>query len=200
MKNIISNFDYTCKFTTSFQEYWLSVFPSESVKSAIAHLKSQWQEADQLTTNEFLYEMVIANFQIKASMEETMLRYLNNAVKRQETFQLSLNNFSGHPNGSIYLRVTYKENLLPLLSALKPIQEYIERNGCNYMRYYNNQIIYLWKNLQEDIFLNRMFELSEKTYHAIFPIEYLYLFKKDNYNQKNKLVQILKLSENTINK
>src|SRR5881275_1935602 len=49
--------------------------------------------------------ITIANFLAKEAMEETILRYIQRICSEQTAFNVMLNNFSGFPPDTIYIRV-----------------------------------------------------------------------------------------------
>src|SRR4051812_14441115 len=63
--------------------------------------------------------ITIANFLAKEMMEDTLVRWIQNICRLQNFFTVSLNNFSGFPPHTIYLRVQDPKPFMQLASAMK---------------------------------------------------------------------------------
>jgi hypothetical protein len=49
--------------------------------------------------------ITIANFMAYEAMEETLIRYLHRIISEEKSFNVTLNNYSGVPPHTVYIRV-----------------------------------------------------------------------------------------------
>lgn len=178
----------------SSADYRLSIFPPASIISQLESLTASYGDKSYDST----FEIVLATFNLKDCVEKTMLRLFENLMRSHHSFELTLNNFGGDPQGSIFLRLMDQQKLAIFLHSFLGLDEFMRSNGCDLIHYYGNQPLYLWKKLSEDVFLDMMLLLSKQTFHESFTVDTLYLFKYDHTENKNRLVQIFKLRDQAI--
>ena len=111
--------------TMGLQEYLLVIKPCNEVYNKISEEKenfySVYKEKTVVKTKPYI---TIANFLAKESMEETMIRWIQRICSRQKSFVVTLNNYSGFPPHTIFLRVQDPEPFKILARELKTIDEY----------------------------------------------------------------------------
>lgn len=74
--------------------------------------------------------LTIGRFGAKEWMEDTMIRWIQRICAKIRAFQVTLNNFSGFPPHSIYLRVLDKEPFRRMAQELKIVNDYLLSNQC----------------------------------------------------------------------
>lgn len=174
---------------TEFSNYRLSIFPGQQVKHSLKEIVEEFEGKP----DDQDYELILMKFSIRNAFEDTMLRFLDNLMRRQSCFDLALNNFGGDPHGSIFLRLMGQEKIERFLSSFEPLGGFIQADKGKFIRYFGNQSVYLWRNLTEDVFRQRMLQLSQQTFHESFPVDTFYLFREDNAYKTSRLVQIFRL-------
>src|SRR4051812_28154644 len=90
----------------SMRPYSLVAFPDTFVSQKIGIEKEfLGQVYKQQAVNSSKPGITVATFFAFEAMEETLLRYIQRICSSQESFEVTLNNYSGFPPHSVYLRV-----------------------------------------------------------------------------------------------
>lgn len=174
---------------TGLTDYKLCLFPPRSVTDKLQNVLTSFQEKPFDPT----FEIVLAKFSVDDRVEKTMLRFFENMIRTHCKFDLTLNNFGGDPHGSIFLRLMDPYKLQCFFHSFLTLEEFLRNNNCKSIRYFGRHPVFIWKNLGEDIFLERMLTLSKVSFCEVFRVNALHLFKKDNLNKTDKLLQIFQL-------
>ena len=114
-----------------YPEYVLAIKPGEELSVKICAEKRDFMMAYKLDGSApHKSHIAVAKFIGKESMEETISRWLRNVCTKQKAFTITLNNYSGVPAQSIYLRIMDTAPILLLAKELKIIDEFIKAGGC----------------------------------------------------------------------
>jgi len=125
--------------------------------------------------------ITIANFLAKEGMEETLARWIQNICHLQNSFTVTLNNYSGFPPHTIYLRVQDAEPFKKLANALKILDGFIQSNDCPPLKLITKPHLTIARQLPEYIYQTAIKEYSQKTFHEFFKVDKLILLKRDAY-------------------
>jgi 2'-5' RNA ligase len=176
IRNAATNF-YT---DHDLREYRLVVYPGSEINEQITEEKKIfWCTYHYETALKAKPHIVVAKFMIKEGMEETVVRWIQNICNLQNGFSVLLNNYSGFPPDTIYLRVQNDEPFKKLANALKILDGFIQSNGCPPLELISKPHLPIAKRLPECIYKTAINEYAEKTFHGSFKVEKLVLLKKD---------------------
>lgn len=182
-------------------EYLLVVHPNEHVYNKIMTEKQafyeQFKEKRAIKTKPHI---TIANFLAREAMEETIIRYVQRICNQQPAFDVMLNNYSGFPPHTIYIRV---QNQLPfrlLAKELKAVRDYVHSCSCPPVKLITNPHVSIARSLPEDVYFKALMQYSQKTFHETFTVNELVLLRRSNQLDSCKSINVfyLKPSQNNL--
>ena len=144
--------------------------------------------------------LVIAKFNAREEMEETMVRYMQRIIMQQNSFEVALNNYSGFPLSTIYLRVQNQQPFRRLIKELKVVGEYVSSCFCPPIEFTSTPHIVIAKNLPDSLYLKAMMHYSQKTFHETFLLNELKLVRRNSEFDAEKSINVfgMRPSENTL--
>jgi 2'-5' RNA ligase len=163
-------------------EYLLVASPAKEVFDKIVEEKKlffdnyEYKRAVQAEPH-----ITIANFLAKEGMEETLARWIQNVCNLQNSFTVTLNNYSGFPPHTIYLRVQNAEPFKKLANALKILDGFIQSNDCPPLALVSKPHLSIAKQLPQFIYETAINDYSQKNFHESFNVDKLFLLKRDAY-------------------
>src|SRR3954471_11044284 len=105
---------------SDFYEYLLVAHPGEEVwNKVMAEKQSFFEQFGEKTAINTKPHITIASFLAKEAMEETIIRYMQRICSGQAAFDVMLNNFSGFPPHTIYIRVQNQQPFRQIVRELK---------------------------------------------------------------------------------
>ena len=134
----------------------------------------------------------IANFHANESMEETVIRWIQRICSQHKSFLVSLNNYSGFPPHTIYLRIQDHNPFKQLADQLVVIDEYVRSNGYPQARLVYRPHVTIAKGLGNNVYDRAMSDYSQKTFHETFMMEELVLLKRNNRFDTCKQVNLFR--------
>lgn len=163
-------------------EYLLVASPAKEVFDKIVDEKKFFFEnyGHKLATQTKPH-ITIANFLAKEEMEETLVRWIQNVCNLQNSFTVTLNNYSGFPPHTIYLRVHNAEPFKKLANALKILDGFIQSNDCPPLKLVSKPHLTIARQLPEFIYETAIKDYAEKIFCESFKVEKLILLKRDAY-------------------
>jgi len=180
--------------TMDLQEYLLVIKPGSEVYNKVSEEKenfySLYKEKAVVKMKPYI---TIANFLAKESMEETMIRWIQRICSRQRSFVVTLNNYSGFPPHTIYLRVQDHEPFKILAHELKTIDEYIRSNGCPKAYLVNRPHLIIARRLPEPVYEKAMLDYSQKLFCETFVAGELELLRRAGPFEKYKVINVFGL-------
>jgi hypothetical protein len=135
----------------------------------------------------------VAGFQAREVMEETVIRWIARICQRQKSFLVTLNNYSGFPPHTIYLRVQDPCPFIVLGRELKAVDELIRSSSCPPAQLVARPWLGIASLLPEQVYMKAMPDYSGKTFHASFMVNELLLLRKDTVSGACKTINIFKL-------
>lgn len=129
--------------------------------------------------------IAIAGFSAKEEMEGTLARWIQNVCNLQKSFVVSLNNYSGFPPHTIYLRIQNEEPFKRLANGLKILDGFIQSNECPPLKLISKPHLTIAAGLPQLIYETAINEYSRKIFHESFRVEKLSLLKRDAYMNCN---------------
>ena len=159
------------------QEYLLIVKPDNATSEKIIFERN-------ILYNDYKIEMPadtkpfinVATFSAREEMEETLIRWIQRICSMQKSFLATLNNYSGFPPHTIYIRVQNPEPFQKLSQQLKVINDFIFQPSS----FINKPHVCVAAKLPQKIYEKAIFEYSQKIFHESFMVSELILIKKEN--------------------
>src|SRR5450432_1314356 len=131
MNNGTYNFTAETWQQNALLEYLLVGHPDRGVNNKIMEEKQQfiddYNENNDLKTKPHI---TVANFLADEAMEPTIIRWMQRICGAQQSFNVTLNNYSGFPPHTIYLRVQDPLPFQQLAKQLKTVDDFIRASAC----------------------------------------------------------------------
>ena len=160
-------------------DYMLLAHPDEVVGARLMEERLSFcREYDLRVAVKTRPYITIASFKAFERMEETMIRWLHRIISNNRSFHVALNNFSGFPPHTIYLRVQDPTPFQNLVSQLNVIEQYIKSNGCPDMKLTIRPHLSIARCLPAGVYEKALIDYSQKTFHDCFMVNELYLIKR----------------------
>lgn len=172
----------SASFKTDYDlwEYLLVVCPDAAVQEKIETEKNLFHTLhDHERAMKAKPQMVIASFLMKEPMEEIVIKWIQNICRLHAGFDVLLNNFSGFPPHTIYIRVQNLQPFKQLTNALKILDGFIQSNDCPPVHLTDRPYLAIADGLPEYIYDKAIKEYSQRSFHACFNVHKLLLLKRD---------------------
>lgn len=160
-------------------EYSLVIHPDMEVYSKVLAesqtFKDEYMPRPAISARPHI---AIAGFAARESMEETLIRWIQRACTGQKSFNVTLNNYSGIPPHTIYLRVQDHLPFSVLIEKLSAINEYVQSNGCPPVRWNSRPHLNLSGPLKEEVYERAMRDYSQRTFCESFVASELVLLRR----------------------
>src|SRR6266487_5015926 len=177
-----------------FYEYLLIAHPPKEVNNQLKEEKETFSSTYKVgVAKKTLPHITIADFLAREEMEETIIRYLRRILSTQTSFWVTLNNYSGFPEHTVFARVQEHQPFKQLAASLKVIDQYVRSNGCPPAKLITYPHLSIARRLQQNIYEKAMFENSKKTFYASFEVNELVLLKRKNQFDTCTQVSVFKL-------
>jgi len=137
--------------------------------------------------------ITVAAFQAGEQMEETLIRWIQRICRRHERFSITLNNYSGFPPHTIYLRVQDPQPFRQLMQQLRAIDDFIRSSGCPPVNLISRPYLSIAGGLTEQVYNKAMADYSQKTFHESFQVEELVLLKREHSFDVCRTVNVFRL-------
>ncbi len=193
----------TTKFFQSagngYFEYMLVVKPGGELDEKLMTEKKifydDFKEKNAVATRPYI---TVASFPAKEGMENTIIRWMQRICSKQHSFSVTLNNYSGFPPDTIYLRIQNEEPFRQLAKELSVVNAYISSGSCTPMLLTPRPHVSISGKLREEVFFKALTQYAHKSFHESFLVNELLLLKrKDEYDTcKPVIVFALKPAEN----
>jgi 2'-5' RNA ligase len=142
--------------------------------------------------------ITVAAFQAGEPMEDTLIRWIQRICNRHKSFDITLNNYSGFPPHTIYLRVQDPQPFRELMQQLRAIDDFIRSSGCPPVNLINRPYLSIAGGLTEQVYNKAMPEYSRRTFHDTFHVAEMVLLKREHSFDACKTVNIFRLLPNTL--
>ena len=179
---------------SAMNEYLLVVHPDgEAYNKVTAEKKVFYDEYRQKVSVKTKPHITVANFLAREEMEETLIRWIQRVSSQQKSFPVTLNNYSGFPPHTIYLRIQDHEPFKQLATQLKVIDSYVRSNGCPTVKFINRPHLSIARRLPEDVYERAMIDYSQKTFFESFTALELVLLRRSHQFDPCKVINIFRL-------
>jgi 2'-5' RNA ligase len=142
--------------------------------------------------------ITVAAFQAGEQMEDTLIRWIHRICRRNECFEITLNNYSGMPPHTIYLRVQDPQPFRQLMQQLRAIDDFIRSSGCPPVNLISRPYLSIAGGLTEQIYNKAMADYSRRTFHESFRVEELVLLKREHSFDACRTVNVFRLPVNDL--
>jgi 2'-5' RNA ligase len=177
-------------------EYLLVAHPDKNVYLRVAEEKQSffdvYKEKIAVKTKPHI---TVACFIAKEVMEETMIRWMQRIISNQTRFIVLLNNYSGFPPHTVYLRIQDHQPFKQLASSLKVIDQYIRGNDCPPMKLVTHPHLSVARGLPKDIYEKAIIAYAQKLFSDSFEVSELVLLKRQHQFDSCKQVSKFRLAE-----
>ncbi|MDP4150476.1 MAG: 2'-5' RNA ligase family protein [Bacteroidota bacterium] len=162
-------------------EYLLVIYPH-------GELQDKLLEEQQRFSSDYGMQMTVRNkphitvaaFQAGEAMENTLIRWIQRICGRHRSFEMTLNNYSGFPPHTIYLRILDQQPFLQLAQQLSAIDDFIRSSGCPPVNLIGRPYLSIAGSLTEKVYSKAMPDYSRKTFHGSFQVNELVLLKREH--------------------
>jgi hypothetical protein len=137
--------------------------------------------------------ITLAAFQAGEEAEDTVIRWIQRICQQHRSCEIALNNYSGIPPHTVYLRVQDQWPLKDLMRQLGAIDEFIRSSGWPPVHFAGRPYLSIAGGLTEQIYNKAMPEYSRKTFYGIFRVDELVLLKRKHSFDVCKTVNVFGL-------
>lgn len=175
-------------------EYLLVVYPYGDLHDKLLDEQRQFLQDYQLPLSlRNKPHITVAAFQANEVMEDTLIRWIQRICNRHKSFDITLNNYSGFPPHTIYLRVQDPLPFRQLMEQLRAIDDFIRSSGCPPVNLNSRPYLSIAGGLTEQVYNKAMPDYSRKTFHESFQVDELILLKRDHSFDACKTVNVFRL-------
>ena len=161
-------------------EYLLVAFASKEVSEKVKEEKERFFQAfDPKLNLEARAHITIASYIAKERMEERLEKWIQNICNLQTSFSVTLNNYSGFPPHTIYLRIQESEPFAKLGNALRMLDGFMEMNDCPSIQLFTRPYMTVAAQLPSSIYEVAIKEYARKSFHESFRVDRLSLLKRN---------------------
>jgi 2'-5' RNA ligase len=175
-------------------EYLLVIYPDGNLQEKLLEEQQQFSSdyGLQMTVRNKPH-ITVAAFQAGEIMEDTLIRWVQRICNSYKSFELTLNNYSGFPPHTIYLRIQDPHPFKQLMQQLRSIDEFIRSSGCPPANLISRPFLSIAGGLTEQLYNKAMPDYSRRTFHESFQVEELVLLKRTHAFDACKTVNIFRL-------
>lgn len=146
-------------------EYLLVAHPDADVNEKVLVEKENFTNGyEQKIAVKTKPHITVASFVAREAMEETIIRYTQRICNQLHSFEVALNNYSGFPPDTIYLRVQNPQPFKQLAKEFKVVSSYISSCSCPPAKLITNPHLTIARSLPETIYLKAMMDYSQKDF------------------------------------
>lgn len=170
-------------------EYLLVVDPGMLVQDkVVAEQQEFYDEFREKAVLRSGAHIIVASFLAREEMEGTLIRWIQRICDQVNPFRVTLNNYSGFPPHTIYLRVQDPMPFLYLNQQLKAVDELVRSSSCPPVRLMGKPHLGIARRLPEPVYTKAMFCYSQKTFHESFVAHELRLLRREHQFDDCKMV------------
>lgn len=183
---------------SSRAEYLLVIYPYGELQDRLLDEQQQFSSDYGLQMNvRNKPHITVAAFQAGEPMEDTLIRWIQRICNRYTSFDITLNNYSGFPPHTIYLRVQDPQPFRELMQQLRAIDDFIRSSGCPPVNLIGRPYLSIAGGLTEQVYNRAMPEYSRKDFHDTFHVSEMVLLKRVHSFDACKTVNIFRLLPDT---
>jgi len=175
-------------------EYLLVACPDQKTEEKIKAEKQRFYTEYKIPVlAETKPHIVVSGFFAKEAMEETLIRWIQRICRQYQSFALTLNNYSGIPQHTIYLRVQNEHPFQKLFAGLQELNSYFSSCACPPMQFISSPHVTIATKLSEEIYSKALIRYAHQSFHESFEVNELQLLKRKREYEECKAVNIFGL-------
>ena len=169
-------------------EYLLVAYPDKNVTDKINEERSVFNAAYKFKPRHSLKpQILITSFFASEGMESTVVRWLQKICSLEQGFKLTVNNYSGFPTDTIFLRIQDATPLQDFVKQLSAMKDFIQPASSGFFR---RPYIPIAAQLPENIYEKALSDYSRKLFHESFQVKELILLKRKDSFDSLRTVQV----------
>ena len=176
---------------TGTYEYLLAVPIAADVNESVDHERRSLFGNDTRSSLQLNY-ISVAAFTGRDEMESTVIRYLERIISARSNFQVSLNNYSGIPPHTIFLRVQDVTPFRLLTKQLAAVSDYVQSCSCPPLKVCHPHVV-VANNLGESNYFKLMLLFSQMSFFASFSVNEVVLLRRSHSFDAGKKLQVFPL-------
>jgi hypothetical protein len=138
--------------------------------------------------------LLLASFEAREDMEDTLLRWLQRITGQQESFMIQFNNYGSKPDCSLYVRLQDPRQLRKLAESFRVLDNLIQSDqGGGLLLQYHPRIP-MAESLDPAQEMAVLLDFSGRNFSAAMQVEELVLMRTDRSTGKTVLVSRLALA------
>jgi 2'-5' RNA ligase len=178
-----------------FYEYLLVAHPDPDVNEKVmAEKQLFYDEYKEKVAVKTKPHITVANFLAREEMEDTIIRWVQRICSNQQSFTVTLNNYSGFPPHTIYLRVQNAKPFQQLAKQLNVVNSYVNSCSCPPMKLISNPHVSIAGRLSEEVYFKALIQYAHKSFHESFVVNELLLLRRKNTYDTCKPINVFGLS------
>jgi 2'-5' RNA ligase len=175
-------------------EYMLVAKPHAELSAAIRHERQRFDQCYGVGLGvKSKPRVTIGKFLATEHMEPTLIAWLQRICGGELSFSIMLNNFSGCPVHTIYLRVQNQQPLLQLAKKLQQIDSYVAGNTGHQVQWNPAPHITIAKGLPEAVYASAMAVYAKQEFTSEFVVKELLLMRRTDPQAAADTVAVLAL-------
>jgi hypothetical protein len=173
-------------------EYMLIAMPDSDVCNKVMEEKREFEKNYQQAALKSKPYITVSNFFARDEMEDTLIRWLQRIIGEQRSFVVTLNNYSGFPPHTVFLRVQDPSPFQELAKHLTPIDFYIKSNACPPLHFAHPHLS-VARKLPSLVYEKAIMEYAGRLFHESFTVKELLLLRREYAHEACKQVAVLRL-------
>jgi hypothetical protein len=171
-------------------EYMVVAYPGEAACGKIMDVRKEFSDNYKKKIDDSKPFITAASFLAKEDMEETLIRWMQRICGQQRSFAVTLNNYSGIPLHTLYLRVFDHQPFRQLANHLQVIDQYIRTNDCHEVKLTSRPYLPVARGLSEGLYERAIKDYSLKSFCETFRVNELVLLRRNNLNDSYKAITV----------
>jgi 2'-5' RNA ligase len=194
MNNYSNNTTGTGSSPNALYEYLLVGHPDEIVRNKVMEEKAQFSGIyGQKIAGKTKPHITVANFLASEAMEPTIIKWMQRICGARHSFNVTLNNYSGFPPHTIYLRVQDPQPFQQLARELKTVDDFIRASACPPAMLITRPHLSIARKLPAQVYNKAMADYAQKSFHESFMLEELLLLRRAHQFDTCKTIQVFRL-------
>lgn len=170
--------------------YLLVTLPNEAMHKKLLEVQREFSEKYSLKLDASIPFITAACFIAKEDMEETLFRWIQRICSQMRSFSVTLNNYSGIPLHTLYLRVFDHQPFRQLANHLKVVDQLVRSNDCPEAKLTTRPYLPIAKGLSGAIYEKSMKDYSLKSFCETFRVNELVLMKRRVSQEAYKAITV----------
>lgn len=183
-QGLVSGIVSTGILREEWPEYRLVIPADDPVSRQVKQLRLQWEQLyGETSVSDKPPCITLACFVAREEMEDMLMRWMHRICTIQQSFMVTLNNFSAIPPQTIYIRVQDITPFQQLAQHLRLLDDFSRSENGRKWRIFDKPFIKLGA-LPHDAAQQYWFTYTHQIFHAAFMARKIILLKKEQEQWK----------------